>query len=128
MPPALVGELLDASSVQRWLSGSLAHASHVSLCSAFIRSEALAQLLTNAPADLTGRILVRWQLQDLLAQASDLDTFRVCKIRGLHLFMRLDFHGKVYSVPPHGIAVGGLAPVLPDTVYSQYSVGCSVSA
>jgi hypothetical protein len=97
---------MDGASVQKWLSESIALASNVSLCSAYIRSEALQHLLALAPAGLSGKVLVRWQIGDLVTGASDLGAFDICRHRGLKLLMRLDFHGKVYGVPPYGIAVG----------------------
>jgi hypothetical protein len=106
MADSLFGDLMDAASVQQWLSKAVGASSDISLCSAYIRSEALQHLLTSAPAALCGRVLVRWQIGDLLAGASDLRTFEICRARGLKLFMRLDFHGKVYSVPPFGVIVG----------------------
>lgn len=106
MPPPLLGTLIDAGSVQQWLSQSIAAAPEVTLCSAYIRSEALRHLLAMAPAGLSGRVLVRWQIGDLISGASDLETFEICQSRGLKLFIRLDFHGKVYCVPPHGVIVG----------------------
>lgn len=106
MPASLFGDLIDGGSVKRWLSQSIAAASDVSLCSAYIRSEALLHLLAMAPTSLSGKVLVRWKIGDLIAGASDLESFEICKSRGLKLFMRLDFHGKVYSVPPYGVIVG----------------------
>lgn len=52
------------------------------------------------------RILVRWRLGDLLAGASDFEAYDIATSRGMSMYMRLDFHGKIYSVPPLGVIVG----------------------
>lgn len=106
MSAQLAGTLLNGHAVHRWMSQAIAAAPEATICSAYIRSEALSDVLRRAPNDITGRVLVRWRKGDLLAGASDLSVFNVCRDRGLKLFMRLDFHGKVYCLPPHGIVVG----------------------
>jgi hypothetical protein len=78
------------------------------LCSAYIKAAAFERLLELRPKDepLQAAVLVRWQPSDLLSGASDLDLFTVCCNRNLELFLKLDFHGKVYALPPLGISVG----------------------
>lgn len=78
----------------------------VALCSAFIRSEALQTLLAHRQRQCTGRCLVRWLPQDLLMGASDLHVFDVTQHNGFQLYMRTDFHGKVFVTPPAGVLVG----------------------
>lgn len=53
-----------------------------------------------------GRALVRWRRGDLLFGASDLKAWELVQEMGWRFYMRLDFHGKVYSVPGAGILVG----------------------
>lgn len=106
MSTQLVGTLLDGHAVHQWMSQAIAATPEATICSAYIRSEALSDVLLRAPDNFTGRVLVRWRKGDLLAGASDLNVFNVCRDRGLRLFMRLDFHGKVYCLPPYGIVVG----------------------
>ena len=106
MSAQLVGTLLDGHAVHQWISRAITAAPEATICSAYIRSEALKDVVLRAPDDFTGRVLVRWRIGDLLAGASDLSVFDICRERGLRLFMRLDFHGKVYSLPPYGIVVG----------------------
>jgi hypothetical protein len=106
MRAQLVGTLLDGHAVHQWMSQAIAAAYEATICSAYIRSEALSDVLLRARVNVTGRVLVRWRKGDLLAGASDLSVFDVCRDRGLRLFMRLDFHGKVYCLPPYGIVVG----------------------
>jgi len=49
---------------------------------------------------------VRWLPQDLLMGASDFQVLDVAEGNGLRLYMRTDFHGKVFFVPPDGVLVG----------------------
>ena len=78
----------------------------VALCSAFIRSEALRTLLAYRRLRSPGKCLVRWLPQDLLMGASDFNAFDVANEHGLQLYMRTDFHGKVFLTPPAGVLVG----------------------
>jgi len=52
------------------------------------------------------RILARWQLNDLLAGASDLGSYEVAKRFGWEFHIATNFHGKVFAFPPNGILVG----------------------
>lgn len=103
----LRGALMDGVEAADWITNGLSLSrERVSLCSAFFRSEALSKILPSSDSIPSGRILVRWKLDDLLSGASDLETFRVADAAGWKLYMQLDFHGKVYSIPKHGILVG----------------------
>lgn len=76
------------------------------LCSAFIRSEALATMVAGRDPSWGGRCLVRWLPTDLRSGASDFDTLDVATGAGMRLFMRPNFHGKIYAIPPHGMLIG----------------------
>lgn len=103
----LIGKLLDGNDAYRWIADALSNVEQpIDLCSAFLRSEALSALLHSAPKSLSGRILVRWRLIDLIAGASDFEAYDIAVSRGFEVYMRLDFHGKLYSLPPHGVMVG----------------------
>ncbi len=103
----LAGHLVDGRSAYRWIVESIEHAVQpIDICSAYLRSEALAAMLQRLPKDICGRALVRWRCADLLAGASDIDAHDVARSHGVQLYMRLDFHGKAYSVPPKGVLVG----------------------
>lgn len=103
----LAGQLVDGGAAFQWLSRSIADArGPIDLCSAYLRSEALARLLPSLPPGTGGRVLVRWRLEDFLAGASDIAAYEVATLAGLEVYMRLTFHGKAYSVPPAGILVG----------------------
>lgn len=101
------GQLLDGKQAARWLIDALSLAKQpVALCSAFLRSDALQAIFPQNRARIQGRILVRWQLGDLQVGASDLEAYRVAMRLGLDFHIRLDFHGKVFSVPDVGAVVG----------------------
>jgi hypothetical protein len=105
----LQGQLITGPKLDEWLRQAIADArQHTWLCSAYIRSSAFLRLLSlrTSREPLQSSVLVRWQAQDLLSASSDLELFPICRERNVQLFMRLDFHGKVYAVPPAGISVG----------------------
>jgi hypothetical protein len=107
VPHPFTGRLIDGSEAADWLSAGIADFSgSISLCSAYLRAQALEAVLAARRPGLRGRVLVRWQLADLLAGASDLRAYEVAKAAGLQLWVRLDFHGKVFCVPDRGIVVG----------------------
>ncbi len=103
----LTGKLVSGSDAFRWISDAARRVNRsLDICSAFLRSDALVAVLQPAPGFLNGRVLVRWQLADFLAGASNFQAYDIATSYGLSVFMRTDFHGKVYSVSPHGIIVG----------------------
>lgn len=103
----LSGQLIDGRTAAKWLRVKARIApAEVSLCSAFIRSEAIATLYGSVSPTNRGRVLVRWRLGDLLSGASDLDAYPLAKQLGFSFYIRQDFHGKVFSVPGSGIIVG----------------------
>lgn len=105
----LQGQLISGPELEGWLRDTIATTRHEALlCSAYIRSAAFVRLVSSRTLaePLRASVLVRWQAPDLLSSASDLALFPVCRERNIDLFLKLDFHGKVYAVPPTGIGVG----------------------
>lgn len=101
------GQLVDGKQAYDWMIDALRRVDQpISLCSAFLRSEALCALFPKGTANIKGRILVRWQLGDLQSGASDLRAYSVAKEMGFKLFVRQDFHGKVFALPRIGLVVG----------------------
>lgn len=74
-------------------------------CSAFIKSKALDTLLAGKP-DIEVVIVARWQKQDLISGASDLETYQLCKERGWKFGLSQNYHGKVYLVDQSSIFLG----------------------
>lgn len=101
------GQLITGEAASQWLTSMICESPNgVSICSAFLRSEALHAIYSNEQIVSYGRVLSRWRLSDLISQASDLDSYLLSKRLGLSFFIRQDFHGKVFSVPNKGIIVG----------------------
>jgi len=74
-------------------------------CSAFIKSKALDTLLAGIQ-DIEVIIVARWQKQDLISGASDLEAYQLCKERGWKFGISQNFHGKVYLVDQSSIFLG----------------------
>lgn len=106
-PFPLQGDLIDGAKTARWLIEALAKTTEpVTLCSGYLRSEALRAVLRSTRTPVSGKVLVRWRISDLISGASDLGAYTVARGRGLEFYLRLDFHGKVYCVPDQGIMLG----------------------
>ena len=76
-------------------------------CSAFIKIKALQYSrfsLTLQDKDVT--VIARWQKHDLLAGASDLEVYRVCKENGWRFGVDLNLHGKIFLIDESDIFLG----------------------
>lgn len=103
----LSGSLIDGKSAYSWLVSNAANVTeNASICSAFLRSSIIEDLSSRFQPSTTVRVLVRWQLGDLLAGASDLAAYEVSRAIGWKFYVCLNFHGKVFHLPPHGTLVG----------------------
>lgn len=103
----LSGKLIEGPIASKWVMSELRNVVNaISICSAYLRSEALEIIYEGDKLVQNSRILTRWRLQDLLSGASDLKAFKVARSLGFSFHIRQDFHGKVFSVPSKGILVG----------------------
>jgi hypothetical protein len=103
----LTGKLIDGKASYKWLADNAGNVCGVvSNCSAFLRSSILEDFSKRLPKDTPVRVIARWRLEDLLAGASDLETYEVCKKMGWDFYICTNFHGKVFVFPPTGILVG----------------------
>jgi hypothetical protein len=103
----LSGDLIDGKSAYLWLVEKSKNVnSDISICSAFLRSSIIEVLSKNFQPEVSVRVMVRWQLGDLLAGASDLKSYELCSELGWKFFISLKFHGKVFHLPSDGILVG----------------------
>ena len=101
------GNLIDGKLAYLWLiEKSKGLTTNISLCSAFLRSSIIDDLSAKFHEDATVRVMVRWQLSDLLAGASDLKSYERCSKFGWKFYISLKFHGKIFHLPSHGIIVG----------------------
>ena len=102
-----VGQLFEARQTVKFMRNLIKNStSAIDICSAYLRSEALEQLLDGYQCASGSRILVRWQRSDLEFGASDFQAYEVALLRGFNFYMKLDFHGKLVSVPASGIIIG----------------------
>jgi len=103
----LSGELIDGKSAYSWLIDNSKNVSdEISICSAFLRSSVIKDLSAKFINKSSVRVIARWQLGDLLAGASDLESYKFCSELGWKFYVCLNFHGKVFHLPAHGILVG----------------------
>jgi PLD-like domain len=104
---SLFGQLFEAKQAWKLMRSLIQRStSAIDICSAYLRSEALEQLLDGCQCAPGSRILVRWQRSDMEFGASDFKAFDVALAHGLNFYMKLDFHGKLVSIPPSGIIIG----------------------
>ena len=107
MTYSLSGKLITGADAYSWLTQSAKQMNGSSyLCSAFTRTSVIKDLSTYTPTGASIFVLVRWTLGDLLSQASDLAAYELCKELNWKFHICLNFHGKVFYVPPKGILVG----------------------
>ena len=103
----LTGNLIDGKNAYAWLIDNSAHVNgRVSICSAFLRSSVIKDLSIKFQGVESVRVMVRWQLGDLLAGASDLLSYKYCSDLRWKFHICLNFHGKVFHLPTSGILVG----------------------
>lgn len=77
----------------------------VVIASAFVKVDALTKLLTNVRSTSV-EIVARWQKRDLVAGASDLDVYNLCKEKGWRFGISLKLHGKLYCIDRESIYLG----------------------
>lgn len=103
----LSGELIDGKSAYSWLIDNSENViDRISICSAFLRSSIVKDLAKKFNKNSSVRVMVRWKLGDLLAGASDLESYKYCSDLGWKFYVCLNFHGKVFHLPTRGILVG----------------------
>jgi len=103
-------ELISTQEARRWLEGSVdKDCSRLVICSAFLTLGAL-EYFYNKFIDnkFSGdcEFLARWRLEDLLSGASSLEVFEFLQERNIPLYIKNDFHGKIYSVSDKGLLIG----------------------
>lgn len=98
----------NSQSGKAWILESVATGvERADICSAYIRSEAFRYFFEDLFATkIKIRVLARWTLGDLLAQASDLATYELCRSKNIDFYIKQDFHGKLYDLAPNGVLIG----------------------
>jgi hypothetical protein len=102
--------LIDSEKSKKWLLEAVSkETKQLDFCSAFITTGSLKffyESFSNNGFSGYVRLLVRWQLMDLLNGASDLESYKFARDKGLRFFINQDFHGKVYRINPGGVLIG----------------------
>lgn len=76
-------------------------------CSAFIKAKALKhKKFTDNLAGKNVIIVARWQKHDLLAEASDLEVYELCKNRGWRFGINFNLHMKLFLIDKQDIFLG----------------------
>ena len=105
------GQLIDGHQSYQWLKNSFKGLEGEALvCGAFLKANIVTELESLIPPGAGLKVLTRWQLGDLIAGASDLHSYEICRARGWPFYIKLNFHGKVFLVPNSGILVGSANP------------------
>jgi len=91
-----------------WLKESVTKGvERADICSAYIRSDAFNYFFKDfIDTKIKIRVLARWTPKDLLARASDLETYELCKSKKIDFYIKQDFHGKLYDLQPNGVLIG----------------------
>lgn len=101
------GKIISAIQAYEWLKlSSNSLNSMASICSAYTKKSILEKIYFNMPDNQHARVLVRWELNDLVCGASDLDAYLYCKNVGWDFYINNNSHVKIYSFPPSGILLG----------------------
>jgi hypothetical protein len=98
----------NSQTGKAWIRDSVANGvEYADICSAYIRSEAFRYFFEELlDSRVKIRVLARWTLGDLLAQASDLATYELCRAKNVDFYIKQDFHGKLYDLAPNGVLIG----------------------
>jgi hypothetical protein len=104
----LFGEIVNAVTALRDMRSCLVSLrdTKIVVISAYLKFSALKELL--APLDFSNevRILTRWQPNDLLAAASDLESYFLASQAGWVFCTRQDLHAKVFGLGTEAIFIG----------------------
>jgi hypothetical protein len=102
----LHGKLIDGAQSFEWIKDSLASLDRpASLCSAYIKLSILKEI-SSYTSRKEMRILARWDLNDLVGGASDIECYEFAKKNGWQFFINIRLHTKIYYLPPTGILIG----------------------
>ena len=99
--------LLFGIEFQENLKNSVQNAENsVMILSAFTKRKALLWLGDHVPDDIDVTLVTRWQCQDLISGASDLDCFELCKKNDWHFAIDQSLHCKIYLIDSQDILIG----------------------
>lgn len=77
-----------------------------SVISAYVTNQASKWIIDRLPDSVSGRVITRWRLDDLLCGASDLNVYETLAEVGHELYVRPDLHGKSILIDNRDLFVG----------------------
>ncbi len=100
--------LLNSTEYTANLQEAIMSSSQSLVClSAFVKAAALKHnMFTKGLANKELTIIARWQKHDLLASASDLEVYELCKQNGWRFGIDLNLHGKLFLIDNKDIFLG----------------------
>jgi hypothetical protein len=100
------GRLITGSESLGWIKNALSSLNgEASICSAYIKIPILKEIgLNTNSSDI--RFLARWDLNDLVGGASDIECYKFSKERGWKFHINPRLHTKIFYLPPSGILSG----------------------
>ena len=100
------GRLITGSESLGWIKSALSSLNgEASVCSAYIKIPILKEIALNTKSSDI-RFLARWDLNDLVGGASDIECYKFAKERGWDFYINLRLHAKIFYLPPSGILSG----------------------
>lgn len=104
----LVGQILDSVTAYDLMKNTLRslRGTDVWIISAYLKNEALKNLVSDLDASNQVSILVRWQPNDIISGASDVECYDFAKFRSWRFFARQDLHAKAFRFGTDSIYIG----------------------
>ncbi len=78
----------------------------LTIYSAFVKQGALKWLAEIIPENIEVKIIARWQPNDLVANASDLESYHFCKERSWRFGIQNTLHSKVFIFDDSKVLLG----------------------
>ena len=101
------GTIINSYEAYDWLTNSSkALSDRASICSAYTKKSILERINSNISSKQLCRVLARWDLNDLISGASDLEAYEYSKSLNWDFYINLNSHVKIYHFPPSGILIG----------------------
>ena len=100
------GRLITGPESFLWIKNALSHLDgDASICSAYIKLSIMREIERNTKT-ANIRFLARWDLNDLVGGASDIECYKFARDQGWKFFINRFLHAKIYYLPPSGILSG----------------------
>ena len=100
------GRLISGPESYAWIKDALINLNdRASICSAYVKLSILKEISSSTSAKNI-RFLARWDLNDLVGGASDIECYKYAKEKGWSFYINTRLHAKIYYIPPSGILSG----------------------